>query len=128
MDNNTSAKERDLPPAAGESPAKAANRDLVEGPIARTLIVFSLPILASNILQSLNASINAAWIGHLLGTRALTASANANALLFFLLSISFGLSMAATILIGQSFGARDLAQTKRVMGTSTPVLHRPVRS
>jgi len=92
---------------------------LVEGPIVRTLVVFSLPILASNILQSLNASINAAWIGHLLGTKALTASANANALLFFLLSISFGLSMAATILIGQSFGARDLGQTKRVMGTST---------
>lgn len=91
---------------------------LVEGPIARTLVVFSLPILASNILQSLNTSINAAWIGHLLGTRALTASANANALMFFLLSVSFGLSMAATILIGQSFGARDLVQTKRVMGTS----------
>ena len=53
------------------------------------------------------------------GTRALTASANANTLLFFLLSISFGLSMAGTILIGQSVGARDLGQTKRVMGTSS---------
>jgi putative MATE family efflux protein len=90
---------------------------LVEGPIARTLLLFSLPIFGSNILQSLNISINAAWIGHLLGTRALTASANANALIFFLLSISFGLSMAATILIGQSFGARDPVQIKRVMGT-----------
>ncbi len=98
---------------------RPAGAKLVEGPIGRTLVVFSLPILASNILQSLNTSINAAWIGHLLGTRALTASANANALLFFLLSISFGLSMASTILIGQSFGARDLAQTKRVMGTSS---------
>lgn len=119
MDTNTSA-ESGFPAQArpaGASPAAAA--PLVEGPIARTLVLFSLPILASNILQSLNTSINAAWIGHLLGTRALTASANANALLFFLLSISFGLSMAATILIGQSFGARDLDQTKRVMGTST---------
>jgi putative MATE family efflux protein len=81
--------------------------------------LISLPILASNVLQSLNASINAAWIGHLLGTRALTASANANALLFFLLSISLGLSLAATILVGQSMGARDVAQTKRVMGTAS---------
>ena len=91
---------------------------LVEGPIARTLIAFSLPILASNVLQSLNASINAAWIGHLLGTRALTASANANSILFLLLSVSFGLTMAASILIGQSTGARDPTLTKRVMGTS----------
>jgi putative MATE family efflux protein len=100
-------------------PVKRPAADLVEGPIGRTLVVFSLPILASNVLQSLNASINAAWIGHLLGTRALTASANANALLFFLLSISLGLSLAATILVGQSMGARDVAQTKRVMGTAS---------
>jgi putative MATE family efflux protein len=92
--------------------------NLVEGPIARTLVIFTLPILATNVLQSLNASINAAWIGHLLGTRALTASANANMLLFFLLSISIGLGLAATILVGQSLGARDLVQTKRVMGTA----------
>jgi putative MATE family efflux protein len=99
-------------------PIKRPVASLVEGPIARTLIAFTLPILASNILQSLNASINAAWIGHLLGTRALTASANANTLLFFLLSISFGLTMASTILIGQSTGARDQVLAKRVMGTS----------
>ncbi len=99
-------------------PLKRPAASLVEGPIARTLVAFSVPILASNVLQSLNASINAAWIGHLLGTRALTASANANAILFFLLSISFGLTLAATILIGQSTGARDLVLTKRVMGTS----------
>ncbi len=99
---------------AGRSPAP-----LTDGPIARTLLVFSLPILASNILQSLNTSINSAWIGQLLGAKALTAAANANALLFFLMSVSFGLSMAATILIGQSLGARNLDQTKRVMGTST---------
>ena len=116
LDDNIALQSRAAPAV---SSGRHDTASLVEGPIARTLIVFSLPILASNILQSLNASINAAWIGHLLGTRALTASANANALLFFLLSISFGLSMAATILIAQSFGARDFEQTRRVMGTST---------
>jgi putative MATE family efflux protein len=107
----------DLP--AGHTTPALGSRDapLAEGPIVRTLVVFSLPILGSNILQSLNSSINAAWIGHLLGPPALSATANANALLFFLLSISFGLALAATILIGQSLGAHDLAQAKRVMGT-----------
>ena len=113
--NATVARNDATEPPPGERIALAP---LVKGPIARTLVLFSLPIFASNILQSLNASINAAWIGHLLGARALTASANANSLLFFLLSISFGLSLAATILIGQSLGAQDLTRTKRVMGTS----------
>ena len=31
---------------------------LIEGPIARTLFFFTLPILASNVLQSLNGSVN----------------------------------------------------------------------
>jgi putative MATE family efflux protein len=91
---------------------------LVDGPVARTLLFFSLPILASSVLQSINASINAIWISHLLGARALTASANANSLLFFLLSISFGLGMAASILVAQSLGAGNRSQAKRIVGTA----------
>lgn len=92
---------------------------LTEGPIAKTLLLFSLPILGANVLQSLNASVNAIWIGHFLGEAALTAVTNANLVLFFLLGVVFGISMANTILIGQAVGAKDVAQAKRVVGTST---------
>jgi len=92
---------------------------LTEGPIARTLLLFSLPILGANVLQSMNASVDAVWIGHFLGEAALTAVSNANLVLFFLLGVVFGISMANTILVGQAVGARDLAQAKRVVGTST---------
>jgi len=91
---------------------------LTEGPIGRTLLLFSLPILGANVLQSLNASVNAIWIGHFLGEAALTAVSNANLILFFLLGVVFGVSMANTILVGQAVGARDIAQAKRVVGTS----------
>jgi putative MATE family efflux protein len=104
--------------ASSATGPKRAAPELVKGPIARTLILFSLPILGGSILQSLNASINAIWIGQLLGGSALSASANANSVLFFLISVGFGLGMAATILIGQGLGARDMAQVKRTVGTS----------
>ncbi|MFX6011025.1 MATE family efflux transporter, partial [Acinetobacter baumannii] len=83
---------------------------LVTGPIGRTLLLFSLPVLGSNILQSLNASINSIWVGHYLGEAALTATSNANIVLFFLLGVVFGISMANTIMIGQAVGARDLEE------------------
>jgi putative MATE family efflux protein len=92
---------------------------LTEGPIARTLLLFSLPILGANVLQSLNASVNAIWIGHFLGEAALTAVSNANLVLFFLLGVVFGISMANTILVGQAMGANDIGLAKRVVGTST---------
>jgi putative MATE family efflux protein len=100
-----------MAPPARRSPV------LTEGPIARTLLLFALPILGSNVLQSLNASVNAVWIGHYLGESALTAASNANLILFFLLGVVFGISMATTILVGQTMGARNIDEAKRVVGT-----------
>ena len=98
--------------------ATKSSRDLTQGPIGRTLFVFALPILAGNVLQSLNGSVNAIWVGHFLGEQALTATANANNIMFFLIGAIFGVGMAATILVGQAIGAKDMAQAKRVIGTS----------
>lgn len=91
---------------------------LTTGPIGRTLLLFSLPVLGSNILQSLNASINSIWVGHHLGEAALTATSNANILLFFLLGVVFGTSMANTIMVGQAIGSGDAQAARRVVGTS----------
>jgi len=91
---------------------------LTDGPIGPTLLKFSLPILAGNVLQSLNGSVNAIWVGHGLGENALAATSNANTILFFLIGAVFGVGMAATILVGQSIGARDVDRAKRVIVTS----------
>lgn len=96
--------------------------DLTAGPIVKTLVLFSLPILGSNVLQSLNVSVDSVWIGHFLGEAALTASSNANLILFFLLGTVFGISMAGTILVGQAMGKHDVDQAKRVFGTGVTFL------
>jgi MATE family, multidrug efflux pump len=93
--------------------------DLTTGPIGKTLILFALPVLGSNILQSLNGSANAIWVSHVLGEAALTATSNANQIMFLMLGAVFGLSMASNIMIGQAIGARDMDLAKRVIGTST---------
>lgn len=98
--------------------APKTSRDLTSGPIGRNLLLFALPVMAGNIAQSLNGSVNAVWVGRYLGEAALTATANANNVMFFLLGSVFGIGMAASILIGQAMGAKDIAQARRVMGTS----------
>ncbi|GAN00182.1 multidrug and toxin extrusion (MATE) family efflux pump YdhE/NorM [alpha proteobacterium U9-1i] len=94
-----------------------APMDLTQGPISRTLLMFSLPVLGTSVLQSLNGSINAIWVGRLLGPEALTATTNATIVLLLLLGVMFGVGMAATILVGQAIGAKDLVRAKRVIGT-----------
>jgi putative MATE family efflux protein len=93
-------------------------RSLTEGSIPLGLYRFALPILFANILQSLNGSVNSIWVGRFLGEAALTATSNANTVMFLLIGAAFGIAMAATILIGQCIGANDLRETKRVVGTS----------
>ncbi|MGH8226534.1 MAG: MATE family efflux transporter [Steroidobacteraceae bacterium] len=94
-------------------------RSLTEGSISRGLFFFAMPILLGNVLQSLDGSVNSVWIGRYLGEAALTASSNANVVLFLMLGALFGASLAATILIGQYLGAHRLHDAKRVVGTST---------
>lgn len=92
--------------------------DLTSGPIPRTLLIFALPVLGSNVLQSLNGSINAVWVGRFLGEAALAATSNANLVLFLILGTMFGIGMAATILVAQAVGARDMSDARRIVGTS----------
>lgn len=98
--------------------ARPGSLDLTSGPIARTLLLFALPTLGSSVLQSLNASINAVWIGQFLGERALAATTNASLIMFLLFAAVFGFGMAATILMGQSMGRRDVDAARRVLGTA----------
>jgi putative MATE family efflux protein len=93
-------------------------RSLTEGSISRGLIQFALPILFANVLQSLNGSVNSIWVGRFLGEAALTATSVANTVMFLLIAAAFGVALAATILIGQSIGANDMREAKRVVGTS----------
>ena len=93
-------------------------RSLTEGSISRGLLRFTLPLLFANVLQSLNGSVNSIWVGRFLGEAALTATSVANTIMFLLISVAFGIAMAATILIGQRIGAEDLVGAKRVVGTS----------
>jgi len=108
-----------MPEPAGARGAAGKPAAFTDGPVTRTLVMFSLPIFASSVLQSLNGSINAAWIGRLLGNRALTGAANANSLIFFLAGAVFGLGLMTTVMVGQALGAKNLVLAKRAVGTGT---------
>src|SRR5437588_1187476 len=107
---------------ADTAPARPGPRgrgNLTEGPIAKTLLAFALPTLASSILQSLNGTINAIWVGRFIGEEALAATSNANMVMFLLTAFVFGFGMASTILVGQAWGRKDVDGARRVFGTAT---------
>jgi putative MATE family efflux protein len=98
--------------------ARPGQRDLTSGPIGKTLLAFAVPTLLSSVIQSLNGSVNAIWVGRFLGEDALAATSNANLVMFLPMAFVFGFGMAATIMIGQAFGRGDVDGARRVMGTA----------
>ncbi len=97
----------------------SGGRDLTQGPILRTLILFSIPTMLSNVLQTLGQTINTIWVGQLLGEEAVAATVNANLVMFLVFSTVFGFGMAATVKVGQHLGAKNVDGARQSFGTGT---------
>jgi putative MATE family efflux protein len=108
------------PSAMGEPietpPPPPRQGDLTSGPILRTLVAFAVPALIGNMLQTINGSINAVWVGQLLGENAVAATANATMIMFLMFGTVFGFGMATTISVGRHFGAGHIDAARRSFG------------
>ncbi len=104
--------------AASTARQQPMRGDLTQGPVGKTLLLFALPTLGSNVLQSLNGSISAIYVGKFLGESAFAGAGIANMMMFLIFSSVFGLAMAATIMIGQAMGRRDVAEVRRITGAT----------
>ena len=102
-----------LPPDGAERPLS-----LLNGPITPSLLAFSLPLLTTNFLHSLNGAWGAGWVSHALGQNALTAVVSANVFMFMMMGAVQGVGAAAGIAIGQAKGADDADTMKRIAGAA----------
>jgi putative MATE family efflux protein len=86
-------------------------------PMWQILLVFLVPLMLSNVLQSASQTMASIWIGRLISTQALGAISAVFPIVFLLFSFVFGVSSGASVLVGQAFGARDMHKVKRIAGT-----------
>lgn len=92
--------------------------DLTEGTIWKTLIIFTLPILAGNFFQHLYAAADAVIVGKFTGKEGLAAIDSVSSLLKLPISLFSGLSAGATIIISQLFGAKKSNELFAAIHTS----------
>ena len=87
-------------------------------PLWQRFLIFLLPLMLSNILQSLSGTINSIYIGQLLGVEALASISTFFPIMILLISFIVGLASGSTVLIGQAYGARNIRKVKEVAGTT----------
>ncbi len=80
--------------------------DLTSGDIAGPLFYLSLPIIVTNLLQTAYNLIDTFWLGQY-STEALAAISFAFPMVFLLISVGMGLSVAGSVLVAQHIGGDE---------------------
>lgn len=93
-------------------------KDMTTGSVARNLVSFSIPMLLGNVIHTAYSMVNAAWVGNGLGTSSMAAITISFPIVFILLAVAGGLTLATTVLVSQSFGAKDFDRVKTVARNS----------
>jgi putative MATE family efflux protein len=107
------------PTLVNETAMGGSERTLDESaPVWRAMLLFSLPLLMSSILQAVSGTVNNFYLGHMIGMAAFAAAATTLPILYLLISLIVGISSASSILIGQAYGAKDEKALLRSAGTA----------
>lgn len=101
---------------------KRLQRDFTQGSIPRHLLLFAWPMLVSNLLQILHNVIDSVWVGRFVGPHALGTVSVSFPLVFALLSLVIGITMATSILIAQYRGAGNEEMVRRTVANSAMLL------
>ncbi len=92
-------------------------KNLSEGSVVKQLILFSLPVLISNLIQSLYSTVDMLVVGRFAGEAAMSGVNIGGQVSFLITNMVFGLSVGATVLIGQYMGANDRKSMHETIAT-----------
>ena len=81
--------------------------DLLKGNILKSLIIFAIPLLISNIFQQLYNTVDTAIVGHYLGDMSLAAIGACTAVYDLLVGFALGIGNGMSIVVARSYGAGD---------------------
>lgn len=97
------------------------HRDLTEGSVVKNLLLFAVPFLIANILQSLYGAVDLFVVGRYCTAASVAAVSTGTQVTQIVTSLMTGLTLGGTILIGRQMGCRDYEQVKKTIGTTLTV-------
>ena len=97
---------------------KSNTINMTEGPLFGKILMFSLPLMASGILQLLFNAADVIVVGRFAGENALAAVGSTGALINLILNLFWGLSTGASVCASNAIGAKDDERVRRCVHTS----------
>ena len=96
-----------------------AKIDMTHGPLLGKLIIFTIPIIASGVLQLLFNAADVIVVGRFAGEASLAAVGSTSALINLMTNLFIGMSVGANVCAAQFYGAGQFKDVKKTVHTST---------
>ncbi|MDD6049975.1 MAG: MATE family efflux transporter, partial [Clostridiales bacterium] len=99
----------------------SANRyemDMTAGPLLPKVLMFSLPLIASGILQLLFNAADMVVVGRFAGKECLAAVGSTGSLINLMVNVFIGLSVGSSVAVAKAFGANDPSSVHRSVHTA----------
>ena len=93
-------------------------RDMTVGSPLPLILKFTIPLLISNLFQQLYSISDILLVGHILGVKALAAVGAAAPIFFALIMVCIGFTNGLTVIVAQSFGAKNFARLRKAVFTA----------
>ncbi|MBQ7889032.1 MAG: MATE family efflux transporter [Erysipelotrichaceae bacterium] len=94
------------------------NADLLHGPIFRSLMLFSIPLLISSVFQRLYATVDTMIVGRVLGDHSLAAIGSTASIYELLVGFAIGIGNGLAIVTARSYGSGDEKLIKKSVASS----------
>ena len=94
------------------------DKDMTEGPTAKLLIQFSVPLLLGYLFQQMYNTVDTLVVGNFVGKEALAAVGGTTPIVNTLIGLFMGFAMGANVLIAQYYGAHDEKSVHDVVHTT----------
>lgn len=92
--------------------------DMCNGPLLGKIIIFSIPMILSGILQLLYNAADVIVVGRFTGSTALAAVGSTGSLTSLIISLFMGLSVGTSVAVAQYYGAGDWKNVSQAVHTS----------
>lgn len=96
-------------------------KGILEGSLWKSILLFALPIAATNMLQQLFNTADVAIVGKFAGKEALAAVGSNGAIINLLLNLFIGISVGANVVIARYIGEGDKEKVKKAAHTAVVV-------
>lgn len=94
------------------------NQDMIHENIYKSILLFSLPLLAGNLFQQLYNTVDSYVVGNYVSAYALAAVGQSTPIINTIIGFFTGLATGAGVVISQYFGAKEIKKMKDAIHTS----------